>query len=117
MSRLLDNLVIFGRILRRAGIHVHSARVGEIVAALRDVDLTSRDDVYHVCRTLIVQRQDQIALFDAAFAAFWRQHRDAPVRGPQRAVGAAQERSSLIEIEDRLALESGDDAQDATASP
>jgi hypothetical protein len=76
MSRLADNLLIFGRVLRRAGFHVHAGRLAELVDALGYVNLGSRDDVYQTCRALLVQHQDQIAIFDVAFAAFWRQHPD-----------------------------------------
>ncbi|MGH9143272.1 MAG: vWA domain-containing protein [Vicinamibacterales bacterium] len=74
MSRLLDNLLIFGRVLRHAGVQVHSGRLVELVEALGCVHLGVRDDVYHVCRALLVQHQDQIAIFDLAFAVFWREH-------------------------------------------
>src|SRR5580765_6671711 len=74
MSRLLDNLLLFGRILRRAGVEVHSGRLLDLIDALGLVDLESRDDVYHAWRTLLVHRLDDIAIFDRAFEAFWRVH-------------------------------------------
>ena len=85
-SRLLDNLLLFGRLLRRAGVDVHPGRVLDLVEALGHVDLSARDDVYHTCRTLLVHRQEQIALFDRAFAAFWRIHTEgtAAEAGPER---------------------------------
>src|SRR5437867_2386769 len=72
---LLENLLIFGRVLRRAGIDVHPGRLLDVIEALGHVDLGSRDEVYHTCRALLVHRHDQIAIFDRAFAAFWREHR------------------------------------------
>jgi uncharacterized protein len=108
MSRLLDNLLIFGRVLRRAGVDVPPARIAEIVEALRYVDLGSRDDVYHVCRALLVQRHDQGAILDLAFAAFWRQHRE---REPGRSDGrppSPQPTASFIEIAELLAPDAGD---------
>jgi uncharacterized protein with von Willebrand factor type A (vWA) domain len=80
MSRLLDNLLLFGRILRRAGIDVHPDRLLDVVNALEHVDLAARDDVYHTCRALLVHRHEQIALFDRAFAAFWRAHNQEEAR-------------------------------------
>ena len=80
MSRLLDNLSIFGRVLRRAGIPADAGRLAELVEALTYVDLGARDDVYQVCRALLVRSHDQMALFDLAFAAFWREHARDDVR-------------------------------------
>jgi uncharacterized protein with von Willebrand factor type A (vWA) domain len=74
MSRLLDNLLIFGRVLRRAGIDVHPGRLLDVVEALEHVNLAAQDEVYHTCRALLVHRQEQIPIFDRAFAAFWRTH-------------------------------------------
>jgi uncharacterized protein len=74
MSHFLENLLIFGRVLRRVGIDVHPERLLDLVGALHYVGLSSRDDVYHTCRTLLVRHPEQIAIFDAAFDAFWREH-------------------------------------------
>ena len=64
MSRLLDNLLIFGRVLRRAGIDVHRGRLLDVIEALGHVNLGARDEVYHACRALLVHRHEQIAIFD-----------------------------------------------------
>src|SRR4051812_8451866 len=74
MPRLSENLLIFARILRRAGIAVQPARVADLVEALGYVDLAARDEVYHASRALLVHRHDHLAIFDRAFAAFWREH-------------------------------------------
>ena len=71
---LINNLLTFSRVLRHAGIGTHAARMTDIVEALAEVNLGSRDEVYHTCRALLVHRPDQIALFDIAFDAFWRAH-------------------------------------------
>ena len=80
MSGLLDNLLIFGRILRRAGVDVHPGRLLDVVEALGHVNLGARDEVYHTCRALLVHRHEQIAVFDRAFAAFWRDHTEGQAR-------------------------------------
>src|SRR5688572_23497364 len=46
-------------------------RMLDVVQALPLVDLGQRDEVYHTCRTLLVHRQEDLAIFDRAFAAFW----------------------------------------------
>jgi uncharacterized protein len=81
MSRLLDNLLLFGRILRAAGIAVHPGRLLDVVSALDHVDLRSREEVYYACRALLVHGPEQIAIFDRAFDAFWSAH-TADARGP-----------------------------------
>ena len=75
MSQLLDNLLAFGRILRREGIDVHPGRVLDVVEALGHVNLAARDEVYHACRALLVHRHEQLVIFDRVFEAFWRRHR------------------------------------------
>jgi uncharacterized protein with von Willebrand factor type A (vWA) domain len=113
MSHLLDNLLIFGRVLRRAGVDVHAGRLAELLEALGYVNLAARDDVYHACRALLVHRHDQLAIFDLAFAAFWREHhgqRGGAARGTQ----SAEPRASVVETADVLAAL--DDPLDVEAS-
>jgi uncharacterized protein with von Willebrand factor type A (vWA) domain len=100
MSRLLDNLLIFGRLLRRAGIDVHRGRLLDVIEALGHVNLGARDEVYHTCRALLVHRQEQIAIFDRAFAAFWREHHEGEARRDRR---PDQSRASAVEIREVLA--------------
>src|SRR5215467_9210351 len=73
MSHLLDNLLFFGRLLRRSGIDVHPGRMIDVIDALHHVDLAKRDEVYHTCRALLVHRREQLAVFDVVFDNFWRQ--------------------------------------------
>ena len=113
-SRLLDNLLIFGRLLRRAGFHVHSGRLAELVEALGYVNLGARDDVYHACRALLVHRHDQIAIFDAAFAIFWREHHDGKSKEGSH---AAEPRASVVQIEDVLAPDALDAPDVAESTP
>ena len=102
MSRLLDNLLIFGRVLRRAGMDIHPGRLLDVIEALGHVNLGAPDEVYHTCRALLVHRQEQIAIFDRAFAAFWREHHDGKARsGPT----SDQSRVSEVEIEGVFAPE------------
>ncbi len=97
MSRLLDNLLIFGRVLRRAGVDTHPGRVLDVVEALGHVNLGARDEVYYTCRALLVHRQDQIAIFDRAFAAFWREHHETDARSHSR---SDDWRVSSVEIDE-----------------
>ena len=116
MSRLLDNLLIFGRLLRRAGVDVHRGRLLDVVDALGHVNLGERGEVYHACRALLVHRHEQIALFDVAFASFWREHdgreaRHAPQPGESRAsVVVFQDDLARDDVREALRRDASDDA-------
>lgn len=72
MPGLVHNLLVFGRLLRRLGLEVHVGRLLDVVEALQHVDLGTRDEVFHTCRSLLVYRHDDLPLFDRAFDMFWR---------------------------------------------
>jgi len=74
VSSFVDNLMIFGRLLRRLGLEVYVGRLLDVTVALQYVDLASREDVYFTCRALLVHRHEDLATFDAAFDAFWQKH-------------------------------------------
>jgi uncharacterized protein len=78
-SNLPRNLLVFGRLLRRLGIDVHTGRLIDVTEALQHVDLGSRDEVYYTCRALLVYRHEDLPIFDRAFEAFWM-GRGVPVR-------------------------------------
>ncbi len=73
-GHFVENLVIFGRVLRRLGFEVPVGRLLELTEALTHVDVNVRDEVFHTCRALLVQRHDQLATFAEVFDAFWRDH-------------------------------------------
>jgi uncharacterized protein with von Willebrand factor type A (vWA) domain len=77
-SAFLHNLVVFGRLLRRAGLDVHTGRLIDVTQALSHLDLSQRDEVYHACRALLTHRREDLATFDRLFTAFWRQQALAP---------------------------------------
>jgi uncharacterized protein len=74
MAALLDNLLVFGRLLRALGLDVHVGRLLDVAEALPHVNLAAREDVHHTCRALLVHRHEDLAVFDRAFDAFWRVH-------------------------------------------
>lgn len=71
-GHLLPNIVLFGRLLRGLGVEVTPAQMLDFVAALEVVDLRRRDDVQESARAIFVNRREDLALFDEAFALFWR---------------------------------------------
>ena len=97
MSSFLHNLIAFGQLLRRSGLQVDTGRVINLVDALQLIDLSTREDVHATCRTLLIQRREDIEAFDRLFDLFWK-HTSLSRRSSQEAAasegGAQSERSS-----------------------
>ena len=100
-SHLAENLLVFGRLLRAAGLDVHMGRMLDVLKALPYIDIGARDEVYHTCRTLLVHRREDLPIFDRTFDLFWRR-RDAqpsPVRvDDRRDNDAAAAPASAVEM-------------------
>ena len=91
MSQLLGNLLVFGHLLRSAGVDVHLGRLMDVATALQHADITSRDQVRHTCRALLIHRHEQFPTFERAFDAFWQRHEVGRVAAdPARVPLAAQ---------------------------
>ena len=69
---IAENIVHFVRVLRRAGMPIGPDRVLAALAALEQVGPQRRDDVHAALAAVMLDRHEQQAIFDAAFAAFWR---------------------------------------------
>jgi uncharacterized protein with von Willebrand factor type A (vWA) domain len=67
-----DNLLGFGRALRRAGIPLDSARIALAQQALTWVNWSSRADVSAALAAVLVSRQSDQAVFDALFSAYFQ---------------------------------------------
>ena len=74
MPAFVNNLLSFGRLLRAAGFDVPVGSMLDLLEALTHVNPGSRDEVFHASRALLVRRHEQLALFEAVFDAFWRDH-------------------------------------------
>lgn len=70
-GNLLHNLVLFGRVLRAAGLDVNPGRMLDLVKALEHVEIGRRADFYHTARALLVHDRDDLPVFDLAFETFW----------------------------------------------
>ena len=55
MSAFIPNLLIFGRLLRAAGLDVPVGSVLTLIEGLTHVDLSVREDVFHACRAVLVR--------------------------------------------------------------
>jgi uncharacterized protein with von Willebrand factor type A (vWA) domain len=71
-GHLLDNLVLFGRLLREFGFDISSSRMITAVQALEYVNIGQKSDFYYALQCLLVRKQEEIPLFDQAFAVFWK---------------------------------------------
>ncbi len=74
---LLSNVLLFGRVLRRAGLEVHHGRMLDAIEALTYIDVRRRAEVKAALRTLLVHRHEDLARFDAAFDLYFRGRREA----------------------------------------
>lgn len=71
LSPLLRNLVLFGRFLRRLGLRVGPAQIAEVADSLPLIDISSVEDVRNVARAILVNRREDLPVFDRAFELFW----------------------------------------------
>src|SRR5438270_5370932 len=68
---LLENVVLFARLLRRAGMTVGTGQILDLTRALEIIDIGNRDDVYHTARVILVGRREDLIVFDTLFDVFW----------------------------------------------
>ena len=106
-AALLDHLLEFGGRLRAAGLDVHTGRVLDVIAALPQIDLADRGDVYHTLRTLLIHRHDDFAIFDRVFTAFFNEGA-SPLSGSTHEAPRARAEWQGIETADVIGDESGD---------
>jgi len=78
-SILLHNLVVFGRLLRRAGLAVAPDQTRTFASALEQVGFDHKAVTRAAGRAVYVRRREEREIFDRAFELFWR--RQAPLEG------------------------------------
>lgn len=76
-GKLLNNLLLFGRLCKALGMDINPNRMMDVAHALELIDLANKQDFYHALRASMVTRQRDLALFDEAFKRFWRMPVDA----------------------------------------
>jgi len=67
-----DNLLGFGRALRRAGVPVDSSRMALALESMRWVNLSTRDDVAAAFETVMVSRESDRAVFRELFDRYFQ---------------------------------------------
>ena len=70
-ASVLENLIDFGALLRAHGLQVHTGRLIDVAQALQQIDISSRDEVFHTCRTLLIHRHEDFPIFARVFSEFF----------------------------------------------
>ena len=114
---LVPNLLLFGRVLRAAGVHIHRERMVDAIQATEWIGVRSRADVRATLSALLVHRHEDLALFNDAFDLFFRTHESSDLDLPLFSLG---ERARLVTRRDagtpqRLDIDSSS-GEDATAA-
>jgi hypothetical protein len=83
-GQLLHNLVLFGRVLRGAGLEVNPSRMMDLASALEHVEIGRKQDFYYTAQSLLVHRREDIPLFKDAFDLFWTDPSDRVIARGRR---------------------------------
>jgi uncharacterized protein with von Willebrand factor type A (vWA) domain len=100
---VVRHVVVFGRVLREAGLEVGPGRVADALTGLDAIELDRQDDVYWTLRQTLVSRREDLDAFDRAFKAWFlrgpiapeeRTHElppghDSGLRGQTKSLGSA----------------------------
>ncbi|MFQ5526222.1 MAG: VWA domain-containing protein [Thermoanaerobaculia bacterium] len=70
----LENLLLFGRTLRLAGLPVSPGQTLDFARALELVDIGDRTQVFHAASSFLVSRREEMELFELLFDRFWSRH-------------------------------------------
>lgn len=70
---LLDQVVLFFRVLHEAGLAVNSANLIDLCRCFEFIDISNREDFYATARATLVSNQADIERFDELFIQFWQQ--------------------------------------------
>jgi len=71
-GRLADNIVLFARTLRKAGLKLGPASSRDAVEAIKIAGIGSREEFYWILHSVFVKRREDHVVFDQAFKLFWR---------------------------------------------
>jgi uncharacterized protein len=69
----LPHLVAFGRRLREEGLPVGTGRILTFVRGVAALGMVDRRTIYWAGRATLIARREDVAAFDAAFDAWWRE--------------------------------------------
>ena len=118
---LLQNLMLFGEVLRRMGLNFGSANMLDLVRATEAVPVGHKQDFRAAARCLLVHRKPDLPLFDEAFQVFWRRPsaeqttRDLRSMGEQRRYRVPRVRPASADNEEPP--QDGESSADEAAQP
>ena len=78
---LLRNLLLFGRLLRGVGVTMNPTQIFDFVESLQHISLRNREDFKNSARTILISKQEHIALFNQAFDLFWQARDPSTLQG------------------------------------
>ena len=84
---LVPNLLLFGRVLRAAGVPVHRERMVDAIQATEWIGVKSRADLRATLSALLVHRHEDLPVFNEAFDLFFRAHGSAELNLPLFSLG------------------------------
>jgi uncharacterized protein with von Willebrand factor type A (vWA) domain len=71
-GHIVEQILAFTHLLRAMGVDVSPGQALELLRALDYAPITSREDFRGAARCTLIRRREDLPLFDAAFAFFWR---------------------------------------------
>jgi uncharacterized protein with von Willebrand factor type A (vWA) domain len=71
-GHFLENILLFPRLLRGAGLPVSPEQGLDFARSLTLVDIGSREQVFHAARSMLVTRHEHLTLFTTIFNRFWQ---------------------------------------------
>lgn len=71
-KNIIQNILLFCRILGRLKINVTMGRVLDSISSLKYINIADREDFYHTLRANLVSHYKDIPIFDQAFQLFWK---------------------------------------------
>lgn len=91
-GHLLAHVLQFGRLLRLMGVNVSLTQMLDLVRALGHISITDRNSFYYSARALLVNRREDLPVFDQAFHLFWDMQQPPEKRDPTKPAKAKRAR-------------------------
>lgn len=105
-GHLLRNMVLFGRMLRAAGLEVTPTQILDLVEGLKHIDMRRREDFKNTAQTILVSRYEHVALFNRAFDLFWQAREENELL--ELSLGDLLQRKNQPKAEDLTPFETAD---------
>ena len=114
---LLQNLTLFGRLLRGIGLPVSTARMLDLAQALPLIEVFRREEFHAAARALLIHRREDLELFDAAFSLFWETPPERWTRARLPGMTLRRQRSPVTQATFRPVASGGSGDTDETPRP